>query len=90
MVNQRIASCQIELRRADRSPPLADRAKNVGNPADRSFCIRGHENFLIGDMGRRRPLCDKGQLEVINDAVNHGVIRTGVDARQGEMKTAGK
>jgi hypothetical protein len=29
-----IAPCQIDLKRAKRSPPLADRAKKVENPAD--------------------------------------------------------
>jgi hypothetical protein len=31
--------------------------------------------LLISDMGRRGPLGDKGQFEVIDDAIHHGNLR---------------
>jgi hypothetical protein len=30
-------------------------------------CLSCHENFLIGDMGRRRPLRHEGQFEMVNE-----------------------
>ncbi|MDY0231465.1 MAG: hypothetical protein RBR88_03175 [Candidatus Saccharicenans sp.] len=30
--------------------------------------------LLIGDMGRRRSFGDKGQVEVVDDAVDHGLV----------------
>jgi hypothetical protein len=38
-----------------------------------SVDLGGHQNFLIDEM-RRGSLGDKRQLEVVSDAVHHGVI----------------
>jgi len=36
--------------------------------------FHGHQKFLIGDMRRGRFVCDKGQLEVVDDAIDDGEI----------------
>ena len=64
MVRQGIAPCQMEMKRAERSPLFADRAKIMINPADFcsrpkresrkifTVCLSGHQNFLIGRVRR--------------------------------------
>jgi hypothetical protein len=37
--------------------------------------LGGHQDFLISSLRRRGPLGNKGHLEVINDAVDHGIVR---------------
>ncbi len=36
--------------------------------------LGGHEIFLEGKLRRRGPLRDKGQVEVVDDAVHHGIV----------------
>jgi len=36
--------------------------------------LGSHQKLLISDSRRRRPLRDKGQLEVVDDAIDHGEI----------------
>ena len=64
----------------------ADKAKGVGNPADLSSGAKresrrifggglsGHEKLLISELGRRRPLRHKGQVEVADDPVHYGIV----------------
>ena len=34
----------------------------------------GHQNFLKSDARRGRFVCDKGQLQVVEDAVDDGIV----------------
>jgi hypothetical protein len=36
--------------------------------------LGSHQILLIGHMGRRGALGDKGQVEVVDDAVDHGLV----------------
>ena len=36
--------------------------------------LGGHQEFLIGDMRRRGSLRDKSQPEVVDDAIDHGIV----------------
>lgn len=63
-----------------------DKAKIAGNQSDFSCwgrrksrktvaaAIGGHEAFLIGDLRWRRLVCDKGQPEVVDDAIHHTIV----------------
>jgi hypothetical protein len=41
--------------------------------------LSGHQKVLIGLVGRGRLVGDKGQLEVVDDAVHHGIVREASD-----------
>jgi hypothetical protein len=34
----------------------------------------GHQDLLISDMRRRGPLGDEGQFQVVDSAVDHGIV----------------
>jgi hypothetical protein len=36
--------------------------------------LGSYKEFLIEDVWRGRPLCDKGEFEVVDDPVHHGTI----------------
>jgi hypothetical protein len=68
-------------------PEAVRGAKSAGNHPDLSngtergsweiftAGLGGHEEFLIDQVRRRRPLGDKAQLEMVDDAIDHGEIR---------------
>jgi len=86
MINRGVGGCQLELKPGERGRPAADKLKGIGIPTDLSCRSRGesrrifsgglsgHQDFLTGDMRRRGPVRDKGQVEVVDDAVHHGAI----------------
>ncbi|MFZ2052864.1 MAG: hypothetical protein WAU81_01585, partial [Candidatus Aminicenantales bacterium] len=55
-------------------PDFPFRAKRESR---RIFCggLSGHETLLISELGRGRPFRHKGQLEVVDDLVHHGIVR---------------
>jgi hypothetical protein len=65
-------------------PEAVRGAKSAGNHPDLSngtergsweiftAGLGGHEEFLIDQVRRRRPLGDKAQLEMVDDAIDHG------------------
>jgi len=73
MINRSVIGCQIELKTAERGQGATDKLKSVGNPTDLSSRAKrestsiltaglsGHQNFLIGQVRRRRSLRDKRQ-----------------------------
>lgn len=36
--------------------------------------LGSHKKLLINDVWRRRLLCNKGELEVVDDPVHHGIV----------------
>ena len=36
--------------------------------------LGGHQDFLISSVRGRRLVRDKGQLEVVDDAIDHGIV----------------
>lgn len=36
--------------------------------------LGSHKEFLIDDVWRGRPLCDKSELEVVDDAIDHRTV----------------
>ena len=86
MINLGVGACQIELTPAGRGQEAADKPKSAGNQTDLSSPskrelkniltagLSGHQNFLISEMRRGRFIGDKGQLEVVDDPVHHGIV----------------
>jgi len=83
MINRSALGSQIEVKRAERSRNVADKPKSAGNQSDFSSRSKresrkifrggfgGHQDFLIGEARRGRLVCNKGQLQVVDDAVHH-------------------
>jgi hypothetical protein len=75
--------CQIKFHRVEGGRKHADKPKGAGNQPDlssrskresRKILSRGlgsHQNFLIGNLRRRGPLRKGGQLEVVDNPVDH-------------------
>jgi hypothetical protein len=62
--------------RGSKAPEIG-RTSPPGKRRLRKICtagFSGHQDFLIGQVRRRGSLGDKRQLEVVSDAVHHGVI----------------
>jgi len=84
MICLSITASQIVLRPGERGQQVGDkpkrRRKSDGPLLPRaredlfSGGLSGLQDFLTGDMRRRGPLRDKGQVEVVDDAVHHGAI----------------
>lgn len=36
--------------------------------------LGGHQEFLINDLWRRRSLCNKAQLKVVDETIDHGIV----------------
>jgi len=63
-------SCQQKRRNsAAPLPPGQRKSRKVFGA-----CLGGHQDFLIGDMRGRRLVCDKVQLEVVNDSAHCGIV----------------
>jgi len=103
MVNQGAAACQIELKPEEKGREAADKPKSAGNPTDLtsqgqrrlrriiSGGLRGHQNFLIGQVRWRRSLRDKSQLEVVDNPVHHGIVgEEGDDLHRGAALDTGQ
>jgi len=86
MIDLGVVGCQIELKPGERGQQAEVKPKSLGNPTDLfshvkresrkilSQGLSGHEIFLEANLRRRGPLRNKGQLEVINDAIHHGTV----------------
>lgn len=80
--------CQAQLGRADdidkpllsAKEPEISRTSGPGEKrGSRKIVSRGlgrHQMLLISDMGRRGPLGDKGQFEVVDDAVDLSILKS--------------
>jgi len=86
MISLRVPRVKSSSKRVGMSREAADKVKSAGNQPDFSCSGKGrlrkilaaglgnHQNFLIGDVGRRGPLGNEGQLEVVDDVVHDGGV----------------
>jgi hypothetical protein len=62
-----------EARSAENQPDFSSRSKRESRKIF-SGGLGSHQDFLISSLRRRGPLRDKGQLEVVDDPVQHGIV----------------
>ncbi len=77
--------CHVKSGIAQAGQKALEALKGAGNQLDRFRArrelgkifgrrLRGHQEFLVSDVRRRGSLCDKCQLEMIDDPVDHGIV----------------
>ncbi|MDH4292357.1 MAG: hypothetical protein OEV56_07110, partial [Dehalococcoidia bacterium] len=61
-------------RTSRKAPEISRTSPSQGKRESRRIvrgCLSGHQDFLIGQVSRGRFVCEKRQLQVIDDAVHH-------------------